>query len=61
MLLENLLNITISPFVKNLILSAQCTSVDAERSFSLLNNLLADNKQFIPENIELYMMGYYNK
>jgi hypothetical protein len=43
------------------LLSCQCTSVDVERSFSLLNNLLQDNRDFADENIKHYMMNYYNK
>lgn len=43
MLLKKL-NITTFHFAKNLILIGQCTLVYVDRSFSLLNNLLADNK-----------------
>ena len=37
MLLNYLLNITITPLTKNFIFIAQCASVDVERIFSLLN------------------------
>ena len=43
--LNNLLNIMISPFMKNFILSTQCTIIGAERNFSLPKKLLTHNKQ----------------
>lgn len=32
-----------------------CTSTEVERSFSQLKKLLADDRNFLPENIEQYI------
>eukprot|EP00477_Mikrocytos_mackini_P003746 GAHX01005035.1.p1 GENE.GAHX01005035.1~~GAHX01005035.1.p1 ORF type:complete len:355 (-),score=57.38 GAHX01005035.1:2-1066(-) len=42
------------------LLKCQSTSVDVERAFSLLNNLLTDNRNFEERNIIKYMTCYYN-
>lgn len=50
----------ISPYLYSLLRKSQCTSVAVERSFSLLNKLLAKDRNFNPENIRKYLMIYYN-
>ena len=51
----------IDPTLLVLLRNAQPTSIDVERSISLLGNLLRDNRRFEPENIISYMICYYNK
>eukprot|EP00477_Mikrocytos_mackini_P001135 GAHX01001217.1.p1 GENE.GAHX01001217.1~~GAHX01001217.1.p1 ORF type:complete len:457 (-),score=48.95 GAHX01001217.1:118-1488(-) len=46
---------------RDLLLNAQPTSIDVERSFSLLNVLLEDNRIFSDDNIADYIICYYNK
>ena len=50
----------ISPDLYSKLLQAQSTSVSVERSFSMLKKLLRDDRNFLPENIEHYIVLYYN-
>ena len=52
---------SIDPTLLVLLRNAQSTSIDVERSISLLGNLLRENRRFNPENIVSYMICYYNK
>lgn len=45
----------------DLLNKAQCTSVDVERSFSILKKLLRSDRNFGFGNINEYMICYYNK
>ena len=51
----------LSPAEKVMLLKAQCTSVDVERSFSMLKKLSKSDRRFKPSNINNYMICYYNK
>lgn len=55
---ENIDNI--APVDRVLLLNAQSTSIDVERSFSLMGNLLRKDRNFKPNNISKYMILYYN-
>ena len=50
----------VSPAIYSKLLSAQCTSVSVERSFSMLKKLLAKDRNFLPENVGKYFMLYFN-
>ena len=52
---------SIGPTLLVLLRNVQPTSIDVERSISLLGNLLRDDRRFEPENIISYMICYYNK
>eukprot|EP00477_Mikrocytos_mackini_P000977 GAHX01001048.1.p1 GENE.GAHX01001048.1~~GAHX01001048.1.p1 ORF type:complete len:458 (-),score=36.02 GAHX01001048.1:832-2205(-) len=49
------------PSLTSKLLGAQASSIDVERSFSLLNSLMADDRNFLDENVRYYLMSYYNK
>ena len=46
---------SISPFLYQLLHSAQSTSCSVERSFSTLKSMLRSNRQFKGENVEKYL------
>ena len=50
----------LSPYLKALVQQGQCTTIDVERSFSMLSKLLRDDRNFNEENIKYYMISYYN-
>jgi hypothetical protein len=54
------INSRIEISVKEGLLKSQCTSIDVERAFSLLKNLLTDRRNFDENNIIKYMNCYYN-
>ena len=39
---------------------SQSTTASVERSFSVLNKLLAKDKNFLPQNVKHYMCVHYN-
>ena len=43
------------------LLISQASSIDVERSFSILNNLLTNKRNFNDENVRHYMISKYNK
>ena len=50
-----------NPYIRSLLQSAQCTSIDVERSFSMLGKMLRKDRRFKSENIQNYLICYYNK
>lgn len=57
----NMANSSVSPSIYELLQAAQPTSASVERSFSMLSKLLAKDRNFLPQNIEKYIMLMYNK
>ena len=51
---------TIEPFVYAKLYHCQSTSISVERCFSILNKLLAKDRNFKPENIDNYLVCKYN-
>ena len=43
------------------LLLCQSTSIDVERSFSILKNILRDNRNFSAEKLKYYLICYFNK
>ena len=61
--LQEIIDLTkssISPALYSQILSCPATSCEVERSFSILNKLLADDRNFDSTNIEMYVMQKFN-
>ena len=54
-------DIKIDPIYRHLLLKAQCTSIDVERSFSLLGKMLRKDRRFKNEKVKAYMICYFNK
>ncbi len=54
-------NPRVSPKTYVYLNECQPTSIQVERSFSLLQNILDDNRNFKNENIRKYLFLYYNK
>ena len=50
----------ISPTVYGLLQDCQPTTASVERSFSMLNKLLAKDRNFLPENVQHYICVHYN-
>ena len=50
----------ISPAVYGLLQACQPTSASVERSFSMLNKLLAKDRNFLPSNVKYYISVHYN-
>ena len=50
----------ISPTVYGLLQLCQPTTASVERSFSMLNKLLAKDRNFLPDNVRHYMCVHYN-
>ena len=50
----------IEPDVRLKLFRCQSTSVDVERSFSIMNKVLCKEKNFRSENIKNYVISYYN-
>ena len=50
----------ISPAVYHMLQNSQLTSASIERSFSMLNKLLAKNRNFKVENVRHYMILHFN-
>ena len=50
----------ISPTVYGLLQHCQPKTTSVERSFSMLNKLLAKNRNFLPDNVRHYMCVHYN-
>ena len=44
-----------------LLLECQCTSIDVERSFSMLRRMLRSERNFDKKNVNNYMICYFNK
>ena len=59
--LINCTNLTIDPTSYALLQKAQPTSAAVESSFSMLNKLLRNDRNFDVKNVKKYMMLYYNK
>ena len=57
----NCTNLTIDPTSYALLQKAQPTCAAVERSFSMLNKLLREDRNFDVKNVKKYMMLYYNK
>ena len=57
----NCTNLTIDPTSYALLQEAQPTSAAVESSFSMLNKLLRNDRNFDVKNVKKYMMLYYNK
>ena len=53
-------NTTLTPSEYAMLSKCQATTVAVERSFSLLNKLLAKDRNFNPNNVEFYMVAKYN-
>ena len=51
----------ISPATYAQLKEAQCTSTAVERSFSMLQKLLRDDRNFRPENVKKYIVAMFNK
>jgi hypothetical protein len=56
--IENCSKPLVDPSTYALLHSAQCTSADVERSFSMLGKMLDKRRQFNDENIEKYFILY---
>ncbi|KAG0433983.1 CGG triplet repeat-binding protein 1 [Dictyocoela muelleri] len=50
-----------TPYTISCLLNAPSTSLSVERSFSILQKILTKERQFSTENIQKYMILYYNK
>ena len=50
----------VSPLICSLLLGAQGTSIEVERSFSMLGKLLRKDRNFKLDNIKSYIINYYN-
>ena len=50
----------ISPVVHHMLQNSQPTSASVERSISMLNKLLAKNRNFKAENVQHYMILHFN-
>ena len=50
----------ISPAVSSLLSHSQCTTASGERSFSMLQKLLAKDRNFKVDNIKQYMTIHFN-
>ena len=57
----NCTNLTVDSTSYALLQKTQPTSAAVERSFSMLNKLLRNNRNFDVKNVKKYMMLYYNK
>ena len=53
--------LNIEPNIRNALMHAQSTTIDVERSFSMLGKLLRKDRGFKKENVDKYMILYYNK
>ena len=51
----------ISPEIYSYLYECPSTSVEVERSFSMLKKLLSKDRNFNVENIKVYMTCYFNK
>jgi len=61
MSIVNLTRPDVSPSLYAQLLQCQPTSASVERSFSMLNKLLAKDRNFKPENVKKYLTLYFNK
>ena len=50
----------ISPAVHHMLQNFQLTPASVERSFSMLKKLLANDRKFKVENVQYYMILYFN-
>ena len=50
----------IAPAVYGLLQECQPTSASVERSFSMLNKLVAKDRNFLSENVKHYICVHYN-
>ena len=50
----------IAPAVYGMLQKCQPTTASVERSFSMLNKLLAKDRNFLPQNVKHYMCVHYN-
>lgn len=56
----NMTNDEVSPATYNLLQKCQPTTAAVERSFSMLNKLLAKDRNFSPSNVKKYLIKYFN-
>lgn len=56
----NMTNDEVSPATYNLLQKCQPTTAAVERSFSMLNKLLAKDRNFSPSNVKKYLIKYLN-
>ena len=50
----------VSPSTYGLLQNCQATSAGVERSFSMLGKLLAKDRNFLPNNVEKYLILHFN-
>ena len=50
----------ISPALYCMLQAAQPSTAEVERSFSLLNKILVDDRNFLPSSVKHYMCVYFN-
>ena len=56
----NLQNKNISPLLYSNLLNCPGTTIVVERSFSMLKNMLRDDRNFSDKNVNAYFLSYYN-
>lgn len=59
--IKNMEKESITPMEYSLLMNCQPTSASVERSFSMLNKLLAKDRNFATDNIKYYIIVMYNK
>ena len=60
---ENIINCenkNISPKNHNHLKKCTCSTIDIERSFYMLENIIRSDRNFLTGNVESYFISYYN-